>query len=547
MALTSISKYGFSNIRALIQSIANEMTTADGKANGQSYFSCVYPPTYNSGDPVFPLGTTYPAGNVIIFESKLAIDPLANAQTVIVGGATTGAGLTVDVTATAGAVSSLTINTGGANYLIGDIVSIDGGTGGTAKVTAISGLGTVSSLSVQNGGSSYNTFNGNLTTVLETTAGTVNAAWRLAFVLHNDVSLTAHAGSRLNLPGIENPIAGRQGKLTFLTNRASDPNSLEFREPPGCINVETWSNFKQDSGNISIFGNIAYTSIPGRTNTTNLIQPGPNIAKPSELFISRLSSTGAESSYPMNYQLTMSNRGMVLVVWEDNQEEIPEVALGASGWSRATDPELAYGNSPVRWFVIQRAVDREKGWVRGGYTFRNNKHYRDKVYKNVVYETSRCPVFCVFGNADVRGYRKFVVRENDALTPSPKRPAVVNTVDSPAIINPWPQQSVTEQGEFVVTFLNNLSTSRFRYGDELDLIGTVGAEVVGSGTNINVKVYNDSYTRTYTAFFANRQYGNGMRIMVLTSAHFSDENNNAGVIITDQSVANGEIIDNQYK
>ena len=79
------------------------------------------------------------------------------------------------------------------------------------------------------------------------------------------------------------------------------------------------------------------------------------------------------------------------------------------------------------------------------------------------------------------------------------------------------------------------------------MIGTVGAEVVGSGTNINVKVYNDSYTRTYTAFFANRQYGNGMRIMVLTSAHFSDENNNAGVIITDQSVANGQIIDNQYK
>jgi hypothetical protein len=74
-----------------------------------------------------------------------------------------------------------------------------------------------------------------------------------------------------------------------------------------------------------------------------------------------------------------------------------------------------------------------------------------------------------------------------------------------------------------------LSTSRFRYGDEMDLIGTVGAEVAGAGTSITVKVYQDTYTRTYTAMFTNKQYGKGMRIMMLTAANENDEVTNTGI------------------
>jgi hypothetical protein len=58
----------------------------------------------------------------------------------------------------------------------------------------------------------------------------------------------------------------------------------------------------------------------------------------------------------------------------------------------------------------------------------------------------------------------------------------------------------------------------------------VGAEVVGGGTNIEVKVYQDGYTRTYSALYANRQYGNGMRIMVLTKADYRDEDKNTGLV-----------------
>lgn len=442
MSVSYFIKNGFANIRSLMQSLSSDLVDPTVSTNNVQYFEGVYPFPF---DPllIFPKTTPptqYPAGNVIIFESKLAVDPMANVETV------------------------------------------------------------------------------------STPTGSINAAWRLGFVLHNDYTLTAHAGSRLNLPGME---AGTgAGQLSFLTNRASSPNSLEFREPPGCINVATWSQY--DTSKHNIFPTVPQVNIPGRT-VGAVTRPGPNIQIPDEVFLSRISSIGAEASYPMNYSLTLSSRGMVLCVWEDNQEEVPEETLPPEGYGSYTNKfalDKVYGNSPVRWFAIQRAVDRETGFVRGGRRLRGNLAYKTGTTIN---EVSRCPVFCVFGNSNPALYKKFIVRENDVLSPSPKRNASVNTIDSPAILNPLQQQSVTEQGEFVVTFLNNLATSRFRYGDEMDLIGTVGAEVVGGGTNIKVKVYSDNYERTYSALYANKQYGNGMRIMVLTAANSDDESKNTEI------------------
>lgn len=446
MALTHYIKNGFSNIRQLVTSIAKDMMDGTTSSNNQSYFTCVYPPNFNVGDTAFPITSPYPTGNVLIFESRIECDPLANVNTVV--------------------VSSSTV---------------------------------------------------------------YNAAWRVAFVLHDERSLTVHAGSRLNLPGKEISALQGAGQLVFLTNRATDPDKLEFREPAGCLNALTWSNYS--TTNYKIFGTVPASRISPLRTVGAAILPGPNIQIPGEVWLSRATSAGADNAYPMNYSLTMGNRGMVLCVWEDNQEEVPETALNSGGFgSFAAGSNLAnvYGNSPVRWFAIQRAVDRESGKVRGSYALRNYLPYADP-NSTAINETSRCPVFCVFGNDNPNQYRKFTVRENDVMVPSPKRPASVNTVDSPAILNPLQQQSVTEQGEFVVTFLNNLSTSRFRYGDEMDLVGTVGAEVVGGGTSITVKVYQDTYTRKYSALYSNRQYGNGMRIMVLTEADYRDEDNNVGI------------------
>lgn len=452
MPVVSYVKNGFATIRELVTSIAADMTST---ASGDEYFKLVYPTTvYASGDPVFvpQVGGTYPDAKVVILESRIASDPLANVN-----------------------------------------VSV-------------------------------------------TTSGVVNAAWRLGFVLHSETILTVHAGTRLTLPGKESNPAGTPGKLVFLTNRATNINALEFREPAGCMNTKPWSNYTNTN---NIFGQIPAASLgPGRTLPAQL--PAPDYTQPDEVFISRVTSIGAESAYPMNYALTICNRGMVLVVWEDNQEEIPEAGLPSGGYgvnADAVDLTKVYGNSPLRWFAIQRAVDRETGKVRGGYAARSGLPYADPG-TGFINEKSRCPVFCVFGTGVPNNYRKFVVREIDSLVPSPKRPATYNTEDSPAILNPLPQQSVTEQGEFVVTFLNNLSTSRFRYGDEMDLIGTVGAEVAGAGTSITVKVYQDTATRTYTAMFTNKQYGKGMRIMMLTAADENDEVANTGIDYINQPIVN---------
>jgi hypothetical protein len=115
------------------------------------------------------------------------------------------------------------------------------------------------------------------------------------------------------------------------------------------------------------------------------------------------------------------------------------------------------------------------------------------------------------------------------LSPSRKKYAVVDSTDSSALMNPFQQQSLTETGEFVVTFLNNLSTPRYRYGDELDMLGTVSAEVIGPGTSIDVTVYNESQTRKYTALYATEAFGVGVRLMVLTQANAAIEDSHVTI------------------
>lgn len=323
---------------------------------------------------------------------------------------------------------------------------------------------------------------------------TITSAWRLAFWMHEaDLAtpnlLTVHAGTELQYPD--------SGNVTFMNNRASNQASLELREPPGTMTANVWSSTSA----------VAVT-----INGISEPLPKPDYTVFNEVWLNRRVNLGSELAYPMNYTLTLTNRGIFLSIWEDNQEEVPGELIPSTGY---TNKEEVFGNSPLRWFLVQRSVDRVLGHIRGGEALRGNA--------DPVSETSRCPVFAVFGSGIPNQFRKFVVRELDVLTPSPKKFVTLATEDSPAMINKFQQQSLTETGEFVVTFVNNLSTSRYRYGDELDMLGTVGAEVVGPGTAINVKVYGETNNRTYTALYANQRFGKGMRLMALTAANSSDE------------------------
>lgn len=207
----------------------------------------------------------------------------------------------------------------------------------------------------------------------------------------------------------------------------------------------------------------------------------PESSSLDQCFLNRVGRSDASiaAAYPMSYRLTVTNRGIFLGVWEANAEE-----LGRG----------------FNWLVVQRSVDRLTGVTRGS---------------TVDTVSGRCPVFCL--NAVNNKYYKFVVREADLLIPSERKFANSNVEDSSSVINTLNQQSLTENGEYVVTFISNLNTARYKYTDELDMIGTVSADVVGCGTEISVTVYGEAQPRTYRALYPNGAFGTGMRLMVLVA------------------------------
>lgn len=322
--------------------------------------------------------------------------------------------------------------------------------------------------------------------------------WRLCFHQIDDYRLAVHAATALQLDN--------NGNIAQLGSRLANGN-VQLRDPVGNIGSDWFA------------ANVVATAtlITANTTTANVTTSAitgnvpPATAEFNKIWLNRVSSKGSEAAYPMSYQLTMTNRGIFLAVWEGSQEEVPQRTFDTN----VLNPDGTMGNSPLRWFVIQRSVDRVTGHVRGGAKLREDS--------NPVAELSRCPVFCVSGTSSPQQFQKFVVREVDVLTPSLKRPAAYDTEDSPSLLNPWPQQSLTESGEFVVTFLNNLSTPRFRYADEMDMLGTVGAEVIGAGTSVLVNVYGEPYKREYTALYATERFGTGMRLMVLTKMGYDPD------------------------
>jgi len=323
--------------------------------------------------------------------------------------------------------------------------------------------------------------------------------WRICFNQLSDSQLAIHIATEMQL--------SNTGIIAQYSTRALTGGTIT--EPVGNVSPLDWT-----------------AATPGAMPTAF-----------NKIWLDRTASiTGSEAAYPMSYTLTMTNRGMFLAVWEGSQEETPE-----GTWDPVNNPNPSkpYGNSPLRWVLIQRAVDRITGHVRGGAVFRGIVN-GNPANNNITQETSRCPLFVVSGSSSPQQFVKFIGREVDVPVPSRKRPATIQSEDNPAILNPYPQQSLTESGEFVVTFLNNLSSPRFRYADELDMLGTVSAAVVGAGTTITVDVYNENDggydnngdiivggptlgKRKYTALYGTERYGTGMRLMVLTAAGWDED------------------------
>lgn len=267
----------------------------------------------------------------------------------------------------------------------------------------------------------------------------------------------------------------------------------------------------QDNGNIANIWNMTGTTIIDRAGILGNLPTGknasPNPSQPDQGFINRELRVAADPEvYPMNYQLTMTNRGIFFGIWEGTWSTMQK-----SKTRSATDKD-----SYFNWFLCQRPVNRYTGQTT---------------------TIGRAPVFCI--NSVGYKYWQFVVRESDVLHPqqgdpenyrdsintgtynitkaqTPYRvPADAHSQDAFAVLNTTNQIAITEDSKYLVSFIYNLASPRFRYSEELDMIGQTSADICMAGNQISINTYNESGSRVYHAMPANGQYNTGLRIAVL--------------------------------
>lgn len=202
----------------------------------------------------------------------------------------------------------------------------------------------------------------------------------------------------------------------------------------------------------------------------------------------------ASKSYPINTLLTITDRGMFFGVWEGNFATLQKTG-GPSG-----------SDNFFNWVLVQRPVDRVTGKIL---------------------TSGRAPVFCI--NSVGYKYHKFIVRESDVFHPTMgeantadsgqefayRVPADRHSNDSFALLNTTNQIALTEDSKYLVSFLHNLTTPRFRYSHELDMIGQTSADVCMAGNDVSFTAYNESGPRKYKALPSNKPYNTGLRIVVI--------------------------------
>lgn len=254
---------------------------------------------------------------------------------------------------------------------------------------------------------------------------------------------------------------------------------------------------------------IAYTS----TTWAKVIDRDIDSSNLSEGFINRsVRVSQYPEAYPLSYYVTFAKQGMFFGVWEGS-------------WSimqKSRKRQINEGDAWFNWFIVQRPVNRKTGMVR---------------------TSGQSPVFCI--NSVGYKYWKFIVRERDVMHPTQgdaetfyyatdeltgnvttistpfRTPADQHTEDSHALLNTTAQIALTEDSKYLVSFLYNLTTPRFRYSDELDLIGQTAADVAMASSDVKITAYNEPTQRVYKSLAANLPYNAGLRICVLKDIYVS--------------------------
>jgi hypothetical protein len=183
------------------------------------------------------------------------------------------------------------------------------------------------------------------------------------------------------------------------------------------------------------------------------------------------------------------------------------------------------GDARFNWMLVQRPVNRTTGVILDNYESKSSKH----------------PVFCLYSVGGRTAH--FTVREKDIVHPQsgpadhtanafytdfiqygtpgeydnyPYRiPSGINSEDSHSLYNNQNQIALTEEKTYLITFPNNLTSARFRYTEEIDIIGYTSSDLLMSGQQIDFKTYNESQSRVYIALPPSGRYNTGVRFCVL--------------------------------
>ena len=83
------------------------------------------------------------------------------------------------------------------------------------------------------------------------------------------------------------------------------------------------------------------------------------------------------------------------------------------------------------------------------------------------------------------------------------------------LFNSQNQVSLTEDKTYLLTFPHNLTTPRFRYTEELDLMGTTSSDVVRTGQDVQFLTYGEWGPRTYRALPGSNVNNTGLRVAAL--------------------------------
>lgn len=191
-------------------------------------------------------------------------------------------------------------------------------------------------------------------------------------------------------------------------------------------------------------------------------------------------------SHPLSYRLTVGRHGLVFYTWAED--------LDNTGDCQA-------------WFCVQRPKEHD-GTIEPS----KGKHPIWCVYSqtgggNVVDKDSEPKI-------DASGIKQFVVRERDIDLPSLSCSASVLDGDHAPIINPIEQNSIMENGKFVITIPAGLTSWRYSYPGVLDMIAFASADVSAHGYTVAKDIYDNGKPITYQAMKANRPENRGMRMFM---------------------------------